>query len=285
MPTKLIARKSLSSDTRSYTFQLPDHRAVLGLATCQHILLGFHLRDKMLVRSYTPTRPILPAPGNAPEKLSGGSKKHDRANGTAQGHQPSWADGDGTFELVVKTYFPTAQQPGGAMSNLLDCMPLGEEVEIRGPTGEIAYLGRSKFLIEGEERTFRRVSLVVGGSGVTPGYALMARVVLEAADDGPEVRVVDANKSEADILLREEMAQLEERAEGRLEVTHVLSRPPDGWEGLSGHVNEEMLKGKLFPPGEESAVFVCGPPTMVQKAVMPALKDWGYTEDRDLFGF
>lgn len=286
MPTKLIARKALSADTRSYTFQLPDHRAVLGLATCQHILIGFHMKDKMLVRPYTPTRPILPAPANAPAKLPehGNGKEPNGQNGATQ-HQPSAEDGDGTFELVVKTYFPTAQQPGGAMSNILDCMPLGEEVEIRGPTGEISYIGSSKFLIEGEEKTFRRVSLVVGGSGVTPAYALMARVVLEAAADGPELRVVDANKGEADILLRDEMGALEDRSGGRLKVTHVLSHPPDGWKGLSGHVNEKILKDNLFPPGEDSAVFVCGPPAMMQKAVMPAMKDWGYKEDKDLFGF
>ena len=46
---------------------------------------------------------------------------------------------DGTFELVVKTYFPDGNQPGGVMGNILDCMPIGEEIEVRGPTGEVEY--------------------------------------------------------------------------------------------------------------------------------------------------
>ncbi|KAH6687912.1 nitrate reductase [Plectosphaerella plurivora] len=278
VPTKLIAREALSEDTRAYTFQLPAHRAVLGLATCQHVLLGFHMKDKMLVRSYTPTRPVLPPPKGIatklPHKNGNGEKKHDDPR-----------DGDGTFQLVVKTYFPTPEQPGGAMSNILDCMPLGEAVEIRGPTGEIEYLGSSRFVVEGVERTFKRVSLVVGGSGVTPGYALMARVILGEEDDGPEIRVVDANKTEGDILLRKEMEDLAGQAKGKLDVSHVLSHPPEGWEGEKGHVDGEMLKRHLFSPGEGSAVFVCGPPTMMQKAVMPALREWGFKEDEDLFGF
>ncbi|KAL0943404.1 nitrate reductase [Colletotrichum truncatum] len=275
MPTKLIDRKPLSEDTFSYTFQLPDHKAVLGLGTCQHVFIGFHMHDKMLVRSYTPTRPILPAPKNALSEIP-------EQNGNSDKHGP--ADGDGTFELVVKTYFPTDKQPGGAMSNILHCMPIGGEVEIRGPTGEITYEGNGKFIIDGEERVYKHVSLVLGGSGVTPGYSLIARIVA-AGDDETEVRVVDANKTEKDILLRSELGGFERKSDGRLKVTHVLSHPSDGWKGLSGHVDEDILKKTLFPPSEDSAVFLCGPPTMIQKAVLPALKDWGYVEDKNVFGF
>ncbi|KAL3292791.1 nitrate reductase [Colletotrichum asianum] len=276
IPTKLINRKALSEDTFSYTFQLPDHQAVLGLGTCQHVLIGFHLKDKMLVRSYTPTRPILPAADNAPSKVAekngNGVKKH------------SSADGDGTFEMVVKTYFPTDKQPGGAMSNILHCMPIGGEVEIRGPTGEITYEGNGRFIIDGEERVYRQVSLVLGGSGVTPGYSLVARIV-ESSDDQTEVRVVEANKTENDILLRTELDGFVKRSGGRLKVTHVLSHPSGEWDGLSGHVDGKVLGKNLFPPADDSAVFLCGPPAMIQKAALPALKEWGYEEDKNVFGF
>ncbi|KAK5139170.1 hypothetical protein LTR32_007554, partial [Rachicladosporium monterosium] len=62
VPVKLQKREELSKDTRRYTFGLPDHIKDLGLGTCQHIQLGFHMKDKMLIRSYTPTRPLLPDP-------------------------------------------------------------------------------------------------------------------------------------------------------------------------------------------------------------------------------
>ncbi|KAK2044825.1 hypothetical protein LZ31DRAFT_465510, partial [Colletotrichum somersetense] len=270
IPAELVDRKALSDDTFSYTFWLPDRRAVL---------VGVHLRDKMLVRSYTPTRPILPAPQDAPAEVSGDETREKE-------HGP--ADDDGTFELFVKTYFPDARQPGGAMSSILHKLPIGGEVEVRGPTGDITYEGGGRFVIDGEARTYRRVSLVLGGSSVAPGYAPIARIVAAGGDDdddATEVRVVDANKTARDILLRDELDGLARKSGGRVKITHVLSRPEDDWRGLRGHVDEKMLKESLFPPSGDSAVFLCGPPTMIRKAVLPALKDWGYEEDKNVFGF
>ena len=263
VPVVLQNRKQISEDTRQYTFGLPDGLEDLGLDTCQHIQLGFHLRDKMLIRSYTPTKPLLPNPKKA------GSEGQQNASHNKE--VASMQDGKGTFELVVKTYFPTAEQPGGAMSNILDCMPIGEQVEIRGPTGEIMYEGNGKFVIEGKKMTFKKISLVLGGSGITPGYALLTRALLGANED-VHIRVVDANKSEKDILLRKELHHLEKESKGRLRVTHILSHPSEGWKGSTGHVDATMIKQTLFPPEDGNVCFLCGPPAMIQKAALPALK-------------
>ncbi|RYO93972.1 hypothetical protein DL764_007901 [Monosporascus ibericus] len=279
VPVTLIDRREISEDTRAYTFSLPDSKALLGLGTCQHIQLGFHMKDRMLIRSYTPTRPILPAQGDASRSLE------DRSSaGHESSHRRGVRDGDGTFDLTIKTYFPDDKQPGGAMSNILDCLPIGEQVELRGPTGEILYKENGHFMIEGRKRHFDRVSLVLGGSGITPGYALIARILM-SENDGTMLRVVDANKSEKDILLRKELDEFQIKSRGQLSVTHVLSHPSDSWEGLKGHVNEEIIKKSLFEPNEKSVVFLCGPPAMIQKAALPALKDWGYREDENMFGF
>lgn len=241
VPVRLKERQEVSEDTRCYTFSLPDSKTVLGLGTCQHILLGFHFADKMSIRSYTPTRPILSS------------------------------EEDGTFQLVVKTYFPNEDQPGGAMSNILDCMPIGEEVEIKGPTGDITYRGMGKFDIEGKEMTFERVTLILGGSGITPGYQLMARI-LETKGDKTQLRVIDANKSENDILLRDEMDHLGKEHKDQFMITHVLSHPSDKWKGIKGHVNADIIKEHTFEPKDGNVVFLCGPPAMIQKAALPALK-------------
>jgi nitrate reductase (NAD(P)H) len=266
VPVKLLDRKSISDDTRAYTFELPDGKPDLGLGTCQHVQLGFHMKDRMLIRSYTPTKPLLP------DGKSDGDNNQD------------FRDGNGTFELTVKTYFPTDEQPGGAMSNILDCMPIGEEIEIRGPTGEIEYTGNGSFTISDKEYTFTRINLVLGGSGITPGYALLARAML-SFDDKTEIRVVDANKSEKDILLKEALDQFEKESNGRLKITHVLSHPSDDWQGTKGHVNADIIKEALFAPGDKVGVFLCGPPAMIQKAALPALKEWGFKEDENVFGF
>ena len=254
VPAHLKQRKEVSKDTRSYTFGLPNHKKALGLATCQHIQLGFHLKDRMLVRSYTPTRPVLQS------------------------------EEDGTFELVVKTYFPDDNQPGGAMSNILDCMPIGEEIEIRGPTGEIEYAGNGRFIIESKEMHFHRVNLILGGSGITPGYQFIARV-LETEGDETQIAVIDANKSEADILLKEELDRLQKGHSKQFRIEHILSHPSEEWTGSKGHVNTDIIKRTAFDPTEGGVTFLCGPPTMIQKAALPALKDWGYVEEKNCFGF
>lgn len=264
VPVKLVHREEISHDTRRYTFSLPKGQPLLGLGTCQHVQIGFHLEDKMLIRSYTPTKPLLP---------------YTSDNGGSDSGQASLSDGQGAFDLTVKTYFPDETQPGGALSNILDCLALGSEVELKGPTGEIEYRGNGNFFIEGHERHFKRVSLVLGGSGITPGYALIARILLDRSRSGKdkdqtELRVVDANKTESDILLRKDLADFEKNSGGQLKITHVLSHPADQemWNGETGHVDAEIIKRALFEPAKDSVVFLCGPPAMIQKAAMPALR-------------
>jgi len=243
VPVTLKSRDKISEDTFKYVFAFVQNKKSLGLGTCQHIQFGIHMEDKMLVRSYTPTRPI------------------------------QESEDDGTFDLTVKTYFPDENQPGGAFTNFLYTMPIGEKVDVCGPTGEIEYLGNGKFNIEGKEKTFSKVSLILGGSGLTPGYQLLARI-LKSKDDKTEVRVVDANKTEDDILLRKDMDQLAKDHEKQFKIAHVLSHPRSKeWKGLSGHVNEDIIKQNCFPPDGGAAAFLCGPPAMIQKAALPALTD------------
>lgn len=241
IPVKLTDRKELSEDTLAYTFQVPQQKK-LGLGTCQHIRFGIHMQDKMLVRSYTPTRPILEC------------------------------EDDGTFELTVKTYFPNEDQPGGAFSNFLYCIPIGEEIDVNGPTGEIEYLGNGRFKIEGKELSFPKVSLILGGSGITPGYQLLVKI-LKTEGDKTQLRVIDANKTEKDILLRAQLDELAKDHPEQFQITHILSHPQGDWNGLKGHVNAEVIKRYCFKPEDnESVVLLCGPPAMVKKAALPALE-------------
>jgi nitrate reductase (NAD(P)H) len=66
---------------------------------------------------------------------------------------------------------------------------------------------------------------------------------------------------------------------------YVLSHPGNDWKGLKGDVNEDIIKRHAFAPDEKNVALLCGPPTMIQKTVLPTLKDWGYDEDKNLFGF
>ncbi|KAK5181559.1 hypothetical protein LTR72_012615, partial [Exophiala xenobiotica] len=80
-----------------------------------------------------------------------------------------------------------------------------------------------KFNIEGREKTFTKISLVLGGSGVTPGYSLIKRVSEELTSDdnkdAPEVKIIDANKTEDDILLRDDLNKIGETSKRKIQTT------------------------------------------------------------------
>ncbi|KAL2818642.1 hypothetical protein BJX63DRAFT_419178 [Aspergillus granulosus] len=248
-------KKPLSQDTKRYTFELISKNKKLGLKTGQHIQIGFHFNDQLVFRSYTPVRPVFDE------------------------------EEDGTFDLVVKTYYPDPGQPGGTMSNILDCLTKGEEVEIKGPAGEIVYEGNGTFKIDEKKMAFERITLVLGGSGVTPGYQVIVRILRSGGKDKTQIRVIDSNKTEDDILMRNELNDLADKYPGQIQITHILSHPSDSWEGEKGLVNEDIIHNYGFAPDERSVALLCGPPAMIQKAVLPALVDWGYDEDKNLFGF
>ncbi|EAW12912.1 putative nitrate reductase [Aspergillus clavatus NRRL 1] len=252
---KFLHKRPLSEDTKCYTFALPSKDKKLGLETGQHLQIGFHFKDRLVIRPYTPVRPIL-----ATEE-------------------------DGTFDLVVKTYFPSAVGPGGTMSNILDCLQKGEEIEVKGPTGEIRYRGNGQFLIDDKTCQFQKITLILGGSGITPGYQLIARILKSEPGNGVKIRAIDANKTENDILMHGELDKFALDHPDQFEITHVLSHPGDSWKGQKGHVNEEIIHRYAFEPGDKNVALLCGPPAMIKTAVLPVLKKWGYDEDKNLFGF
>jgi nitrate reductase (NAD(P)H) len=190
---RLLNKQKLSEDTSRYTFGLPPPTKKLGLGSGQHVQVGFHFQDRLVVRPYTPVRPVIES------------------------------EDDGTFDLVVKTYFPDANQPGDTMSNILDCLRQGEEIEVKGPSGELQYQGGGRFVIDGREHRFTNVSLILGGSGVTPGYQIIARI-LEDQEDNTKIKVIDSNKSEADILMSGDFDKFAKNHGDQFEIVHVLSR-------------------------------------------------------------
>ncbi len=64
----------------------------------------------------------------------------------------------------------------------------------------------------------------------------------------------------------------------------MLSHPSKDWKALKGHVDAEIIRENAFGPVEGCVALLCGPPGIIQKAAVPALKEWGFREGVDLFG-
>ncbi|KAI0246415.1 cytochrome-b5 reductase [Lactifluus subvellereus] len=139
---------------------------------------------------------------------------------------------------------------------------------------------------------FEHVALIGGGSGITPLYQLLNHA-LNDPTNRTRFTLLYANVTEADVLLREELAALERAHPNTLRIVHTLDKPPAGWSGASGYVSKELIKAHIPPAerGDKVKVLICGPPGQVnavagkkdgpkQGAIGGILKELGYTEDQ-----
>jgi len=124
-------------------------------------------------------------------------------------------------------------------------------VEVKGPF--------TKFVYKANE--WESVGMVAGGTGITPMYQLLLEI-LSNPRDRTEVRLVYSSRTEADIILREELDALA-AAYPNFKVRYTLTgAAPAGWAGAKGRVGRDMLAASLPPPreGAKTKVFVSGPP-------------------------
>ena len=77
---------------------------------------------------------------------------------------------------------------GGKLTQYLDNLSLGDSVDVRGPSGLLVYSGRGKFKVkadkngEGKEVVVRQVSMIAGGTGITPMLQIIRAVFRDPED-------------------------------------------------------------------------------------------------------
>ncbi|KAL8400059.1 hypothetical protein RB594_000464 [Gaeumannomyces avenae] len=185
-------------------------------------------------------------------------------------------DTTGYMDLLVKKY------EGGPMSTHIHELVPGQRLDIKGPLPKYGWTANKH----------PHIACIAGGTGITPMYQLM-RAIFKNPDDKTKVTLVVGNIAEEDILLKQQLAELENTYPQRFRAFYVLDNPPKGWAGGKGFVTQELLKTVLPEPKEDNIkVFVCGPPGMM-KAVSAAkvspkdqgevsgiLKELGYSKDQ-----
>jgi ferredoxin-NADP reductase len=164
------------------------------------------------------------------------------------------ADG-GTLELGVQTV------PSGEVSPYLaDELPVGADVEFRGPLG-------NWFVWRPEER--RPALLVAGGSGVVP-LAAMIRAHRRARSTGP-LTLLYSVRTPGDVWYRDDLGP----GDGHLDVRFVYTREaPPGGARPPGRVTPADLDAAAALLTRDSPVYVCGPTAFVEN-VSDQLVDLG----------
>lgn len=164
----------------------------------------------------------------------------------------------GCFDLTVKRYAT------GVVSKYLHDRRIGDTVLISGPNQGGHWM----------DGMAKRVGFVAGGTGITPMIAIIRWILTKRID--AELFLIFANKTEADIILREEWSRAV-REYPNFHCHHVLEQPPSGWPEGTGRVTVDILRRHLPAPGSDTCIFLCGPPQMVG-ALEATLKELGYPE-------
>src|SRR5215813_15534899 len=164
----------------------------------------------------------------------------------------------GYFDLTVKRY------ESGVVSKYLHDREVGDTVFMSGPNAGGHWV----------DGMAKKVGFVAGGTGITPMISIIRWILAQKLD--VEMRLVFANKTEDDIIYRNEWEQ-NVREHPNFHTYHVLEQPPAGWSGGTGRVTADILRYQLPSPGPETIVFLCGPPPMVD-ALEATLRELGYPE-------
>ncbi|GBF96264.1 nitrate reductase [Raphidocelis subcapitata] len=241
----LESSTKLSHDTYLMRFSLPSPAHRVGLPCGKHVFLFADVDGESVARAYTPL-----------------SSDRDL----------------GRLDLLIKVYWAgenPAFPAGGKMTQHLARLKPGDTISAKGPMGKFEYRGRGDYILNRRPGRAKWLSFVAGGSGITPCWAVIREALGDAGDE-TKCALLYANKREEDIWLRRELDALAAAHPDRLYVRYVLEQPPPGWTGSSGRVTLDLLAQHLLPAGPESLALMCGPPAMLERAVLPGLAALGY---------
>jgi cytochrome-b5 reductase len=167
----------------------------------------------------------------------------------------------GRLELVIKCY-PDGVLTGQYLANL----NVGDRVLFRGPKGAMRY---SKGLCN-------KIGMIAGGTGITPMYQLI-RAICEDDTDTTEVSLIYANRTEDEILLREELETFAQNYPKNFKLWYMLDNPPQKWDYGKGYVTPAVMAKRLPGPSTDTKVMLCGHPPMVN-ASKKALVSMGFKD-------
>ncbi|KAH9381708.1 hypothetical protein HPB48_010527 [Haemaphysalis longicornis] len=246
----LQQRQSLTHNVRLLRFALPHKRMTLGVSTCQHVYVHAHIGNRVVVRPYTPV-----------------SARNQR----------------GTFDLVVKVYKAGSSfnhPNGGLMSQYLDHLMPGDELQIQGPKGRFVYEGRGQFQFRNGRKLPQsfQLGIVAAGSGVTPMLQLLGHIFADPWDQTLVV-MLDVNSTVEDIIARDEL----EGYARRFSKTFSFRSPALPVNSMRGPLNKDIMATLLPAPHPSTVVLCCGPSSLMSNVCSPALRDIGHKDEQVLF--
>lgn len=243
--------------------------ASVGLFLYRNILVPLLLKQRFTVKSIeqaargTWTLALVPAKGKVFDYRAGQFMflKLSRKGFRSEEHPFTLSSSptqEGVAEVTIKE--------SGDFTRTIGKTQVGDRADIEAAFGRFT-LAQARSAPSGE------LLFIAGGVGVTP-FISMLRDLRNRGDVRP-VTLLFGNRSEADILFRQELEKMPEH----VKVVHILSSPGPDWAGAKGYVNAEAIAKHGGDFLKVCEVFLCGPPPMM-KAVIEDLKDLGVEKSR-----
>ena len=120
------------------------------------------------------------------------------------------------------------------MSKYFGELSEGDTVEMQGPIKKFPYT----------PNRFRNITMLAGGSGITPMTQLLHKI-LNGKNDDTQVTLIYANKTVDDILLRQELLETAQNSKGQFKV-HFIVEKLDAEAAEEGQVRTGFIDGKLL---------------------------------------
>lgn len=145
------------------------------------------------------------------------------------------------YDLTVK------RVEGGFVTNyLLDEVVVGQVFSSTGPMGTFYH----NPIFHGKDLVF-----LAGGSGIAPAMSMIKDVLERKLDY--RFHFIYASSYIQDVIFEKELRTLASEHEN-FTLTEIISRPPEGFNGLTGHVTKERLL-EILGKIDHKMFYVCGP--------------------------
>ncbi len=156
----------------------------------------------------------------------------------------------------------------GDFTSLIGQVKPGDPVAIEAPFGRFSYMFHPEA---------RDIVFIAGGIGITPFMSNLRHLRDTGADR--RVLLLYSNKSEADIVFKEELDRMIGQSKPQVQVVHLLTRPGNDWQGETGRLDQEKLQRLCGDRLASSTLFLCCPPPMI-KSLVPILRGLGVPTSR-----
>lgn len=156
-------------------------------------------------------------------------------------------------------------EDGEVSPYLADELRAGDLLELRGPIG--------RYFVWPEDAD-RPVQLIAGGSGVAPFLAMLGHH--RATASTVPVRLLYSARTVDDVIGRAEVERHAPAVQARVTLTRGA---PEGWTGLTGRIDGQVLAEHTIPLAQEPHLLVCGPTGFVE-TIAGTLIDLGHDAGR-----